>query len=237
MSAPGSPPPNGARDRNGGGALGQVLGAILNVSDWKRATLLIVLAGAGLVGLIVYQARDRLIATATTFFETAPRPTLSIAVAQRIADELREWPDVTIATVWAIDVERNLRFLIAFAGDAERTAVVTAHPNLLDRLRRGYPLLRYQGGANAPFIHLLNGEMWCGAPHPTLEEAPFYDDAHLVFFCLQGVPPEPGVLNGMLVVGYQTPRSSGQVEQLKPLLWDAADRLTERGRAPRKEPP
>ena len=221
------PAPPGA-PRNGGGVASQVLAAILGVSDWKRAALLIVLGAAVLVGIVVYQARDRLIDTATRALQAPERPELSVAVAQRIADELRDLPDVTMATVWSVDVERNLRALIAFAADADRTAVVTARPRMLDRLRRGYPLLRYEGGTNAPFIHVLNGELWCGPPHPTLEESPFYTAARLTFYCLQGVPPEPGVLFGLIALGFATPLSEGAVEQLTPLLWDAADRLTER---------
>jgi hypothetical protein len=205
---------------------GQVLDAVLNVHDWKRATLLVVLGTAVLVGVIVYQARDRVIAGVTAFFQGPPEPELSLTDAQAIADELLTLPDVTMATVWAVNVERNVRTLVVFAADPERRALTS--PRLLDRLRRGYPLLRLQDGVNVPFIHVLNGEVWCGAPRPTLEEAHFYETTHLYFLCLQGVPPETGSLVGLIVVGFASSRSAGEVEQLVPQLWHAAERITVR---------
>jgi hypothetical protein len=211
-----------------GGLAGQVLAALLNVQDWKRATLLVVLGAAALGGVIVYQARDRVIAGVTAFFQGPPEPELSLTDAQAIADELLTLPDVTMATVWAVNVERNVRTLVVFAADAERRGLTP--PRLLDRLRRGYPLLRLQDGVNVPFIHVLNGELWCGAPRPTLEEAHFYESTHLYFLCLQGVPPETGSLVGLIVVGFATSRSAGEVEQLAPQLWHAAERITVRRR-------
>jgi hypothetical protein len=228
MSAPAAPPPPPSGHV---GLVSRVLDAILNVQDWHRAALLIVLGAAGLVGVIVYQGRDRLMLVVTAAFETSPKPRFSVENAQSVADELLlELPGATMVAVWSVDIERNVRSLLAFAGDAARTATVTASPRLLDRLRRGYPILRYEPGVNAPFIHVLNGEFWCGPPRPTMEEAPFYEAMQMQSICLQGVPPEAGVFLGLISVGFDAVMSPGHTEQLAPQLWDAAERLTQRAR-------
>ena len=217
------PPPAGLA-----GVVARIVEAVLGVQDWKRAALLIVLGTAALVGIIAYQSRDRLVGVLSTVVQRPPGPRFVVAEAAPVAQELlANIPDTTMVSVWSVDIVRNVRTLLHVAADQDRMAVLTSNPRFLDRLRRGYPLFRYEA-VNSPFIHVLNGEFWCGAPRPTLEEAAFYEAANLVAICLQGVPPEAGVFLGLIVVGFATTVTPGQEEQLAPQLWAAAERLTQR---------
>ena len=195
--------------------------------DWRRAGLLILVGAAALVGLVIYEGRDRI----TTALEALLEPRDAAIALERvpeIARELRaDLPDVRAVLVWRVNAEANRRALVGVDADPEVTA--TLQP-VLGRLRLGVPLLRVQSGddvadVNGLVLAALNGVVPCGAPGWPAWNRETPPPFAIGAVCLAGIPPEPGTFVGLLEVVFARAPDPAMLDALRPVLWHAAARL------------
>jgi hypothetical protein len=225
-AAPEQPPP--APSSLVGALLALVAGVL---HDWRRAALLILVAGAALVGFLVYDERARL----TAALASRVGAPADVAVARdrvpAIAAELRAGhPNVRAVLVWRVDAEANRRALLGYDADDDVTRILAP---VLPRLVLGVPLLRVQPGTGAADVNglvlgALNGVVPCGAPGwpawNTDAPPPFAIGA----VCLAGIPPEPGSFVGLVEVVFSRAPEPALLDALRPVLWHAASRLAGR---------
>lgn len=214
---------------NGNGppsSLTALAGAVLNFAqDWRRALILVVLGASALVGVMVYQARERVI-VAFEELVRAPKVTeLDTAAAPALATVLlADLPGAPRAVfVLGVDVLSNTIWLEAAATVPEAAAALEAKRHALEA---GVPFLSATRGTNALVIALLNGQIACG---PTAPEPNYLGGLGVHSVCLAGVPPQIGELVGILLVGYAgPPLAEAEQEIARPLLIHAALALTGR---------
>jgi len=195
---------------------GAIVQTILGVQSWQRAFILIVLGLAALLGVIVWQARDRL-ANALTAFLTDP-PTLVLVGADKMHEASEHLvnpfaPDYGVG-IWAVELERNRRKLLVWTkGDTPLP------PDFQGEIVAGYvaPLFVRQRNANLMMVALLDGETVCGQPFST--------GGQLEYGCFAGIPPGPGTLIG--IIGSLFPRELSEREQAaaRVALREAAEHL------------
>ena len=218
---------------NGTGApssLTALAGAVLNFAqDWRRALILIALGAAALVGVIVYQARERMLvafeelvqAPHTLELDTAAAP----ALAASLLAELPGGPRLVL--VLGVDVLANTYWLEAAATVPEAAAALEARRPALEA---GMPFFSASRGSNALIIGVLNGRADCGVTTPIPTAHNYFVALGIHSVCLAGVPPQVGELVGVILVGYPgPPLEPADQEIARPLLVHAGRALVGRG--------
>jgi hypothetical protein len=209
--------PNGRRPPES--VVGAIVQLLESVRDWRRTGILLILGGAALLGAIVWQARERLVAAMTAFLEAPPHVVLAdVALLESTALGLVSpiRPDYGVA-VWSVDLERNRRRLLVWApGDAP------IGPDLQKELTPGYvaPLfIRRPGVDNVLLLAVLDGETACGEPITTYQ-------GRIPYACAAGIPPGPGPLLGLLTALFPKPLSDHDQATTRSALQHAAETLT-----------
>ncbi len=210
------PPPNGSKLA---GLPGAVLGLVANLKSWSQLAILIVFGAALLFGFLIYLARERIVAALGAFLEGPPAITLAAPdVAATVATQLaaRLKPDVGVV-VWEVDLGRNRRTIVAFAPGDEQPP-----EDIRDLLTVGAtgPLFSREL-TNQLLIDVVNGEEVCGAPAAYVGSAP-----PLPFVCLAGIPTGPGLLVGLVGIGFLTAPTAARLEYIRVAVGVAAEKLT-----------
>jgi len=195
-----------------------IIHGVLGIREWRRAAMLIVLGLAALVGAIVWQARERLVAAMAAFLEAPPhlmladRAVLEATALGLVNTAVR--PDYGVV-IWAVTLELNRRRLLVFApGD------VAPSPELTSELHVGYiaPLFMRGSRSNAIIVAVLDGETACGEP--------LTYQGHVEYACAAGIPPGPGPLIGMIAALFPRRLSEYDQETTRSALQHAAETLT-----------
>jgi hypothetical protein len=192
------------------GIAGTIVSIIETVRDWRQLAILVVLSFFGLIGLLVYQARDRIIASVDTFMTSPPPVRLAdTVVLQDMADKLYDQlaPDNGVV-IWRIDMIHNRRTLAALK---LAPAIIEAMPQI--KMGRVMPLFsRFQSDANLMTIRVLDGEVPCGEPPREIWERDAIDPAPAATIrdmvktvCCVGIPPTIDAFVGMIAVGFSKP--------------------------------
>jgi hypothetical protein len=192
-----------------GGLAGAVITIIETVRDWRQLAILLILAFCGLMGTLIYQERDRIVASLDTFMTTpAPVRLADASHLQSLTDTLYNQltPDDAVV-IWKIDMIHNRRTLVAMKFSP---AMAAALPHI--QIGRVTPLFsRASPEANLLTIKVLDGEVPCGIPPRTILDssdptAPTPDIPDLISeVCCVGIPPTTDAFVGMIAVGFQKP--------------------------------
>jgi hypothetical protein len=190
------------------GIIGTLLTIAETIRDWRQLAILLILGFCTLIGIVIYQARDRLVAGLDTFMTTpTPVKLASRSTLQDLADHLYDQLTPTAGVViYSIDMPHNRRVIMAVHLDPEiQKALPFVKPGRLTPL-----LTRASPEANLLTIKVLDGETPCGVPPRGLWEtqtggpAPNPDVPDLIKeVCLVGIPPTTDAFVGMIGVGFQ----------------------------------
>jgi hypothetical protein len=202
-------------DEHPSGIAGTIISIIETVRDWRQLAILLVLAFFSLAGLIVYQARDRIIASVDTFLQSPPPVRLADpAVLQDLADKLYDQlsPDGGVV-IYRVDMIHNRRTLVAIH---LAPALAAALPQI--KIGRVIPLFsRFQSDANLMTIRVLDGEVPCGPPpmeiwERDIDPPPEHSLTDMVqVICCAGIPPTIDAFVGMIAVGFSRPPDPARV--------------------------
>jgi hypothetical protein len=213
------------RDDNEGraapGAFGAVLGFVAGLRSWQQVAILLVVGTAGLVGVMLYQGRERIIEVLVASVQKPPQVGLvNQAALEKVAHEVSTEVGPDFGTlVYSVELQKNRRTVLAWAaGD------VPIPPELDDVVHAGTisPLFVRTPGANKLMVDVLNGEETCGEPYPLRADRPTFP-----YVCVVGIPPGPGILIGMLGTGFPAALHEDRQAIVKTLLRAKAERLLE----------
>jgi hypothetical protein len=209
-----------------GGILGTLLSLTEAVRSWRQLVVLVVLGAALLIGLMLYERRERLGDVLDHVLLGPPAVSMVVdeeaqAVVTRLASQLEP---VAVVVIWRVDLPRNRRVVVALEA---APAVKTALPDM--RVGQITSLIARIPGAGWMMGAVLDGEVVCGPPPNFLETVTGEPMASLVpIACIAGVPLTPDALVGMVGAGFSEKLSPQREEQVVQTLRAAAEKLTVR---------